>query len=90
MSTFTSELPKETILAWRRFLGTDHGQNGVDWLRRNYRRATGETDMQMIRNAAKWEGYQDALDDILQRLTHIPTPDKPLDEEPLERDSGRV
>lgn len=86
MSALTSvELPKEVIAFWRKTLGANHGQFGIDWLRRNHSHAKGETDLQMIRNAARWEGYMQALDDIEDRLTAIPAPEQTLEEEPLER-----
>jgi hypothetical protein len=83
MSELTQELPKEVITAWRRFLGTNEGQFGIDWLRRNNVRLKGETDMQMLRAAARNEGYWEALDDIEDRLTKLPVIQRSLEEAPL-------
>lgn len=87
--SFNMELPKEISVAWRKFLGSREGQFGLDWLRRNCRRADGDTDMQMIRNAARWEGYQTAIDDIEDRLTAIKQIQQSLEEAPLETPGGR-
>lgn len=84
MSELTSQLPKKTVIAWRQHLGTAEGQYGIDWLRRNYRRLEAETDAQMIRNAARWEGYMQALEDIEDRLTELKVAEKSLDEPPLD------
>lgn len=84
MSQLTSELPKEVAITWRKHLGTTYGQLGIDWLRRNYSRTDGETDLQMVRNAARFEGYMRALDDIEDTLTALPQKLQTIDEPPLE------
>jgi hypothetical protein len=74
-------LPKEIVMAWRRHLGTSEGQYGVDWLRHNYRRNTEPaTDALMIREAARWQGYMDALDDVQDLLTRLPQSPRSLEE----------
>jgi hypothetical protein len=89
MSALTSDLPKKVVLVWRQHLGTTEGQYGIDWLRRNYKRLDGATDMEMIRNAARWEGFMAALEEIEDRLTLLPTTEKSLDEAPLELPDSR-
>lgn len=89
MSALTSELPKKVVLSWRQFLGTTEGQGGIDWLRRNYKRLDGATDMEMIRNAARFEGYMTALEEIEDRLTMLPKNEQSLDESPLEMPDAR-
>lgn len=83
MSTLTAELPKEVALAWRKHLGTTHGQFGIDWLRRNSPRAGGDTATAVVEAAFKWQGYQEALDDIEDRLTALPVVVQSLDEPTL-------
>lgn len=68
---------------WRKTLATKEGQFGLDWLRQNRRRVRGETDLQMVREAAKMEGYWDALEDIEDVLTKIPQATRSLEEPPL-------
>jgi hypothetical protein len=89
MSAYSEELPNKVAVAWRKFLGTSEGQFGIDWLRRNSRHEPAETDLQMVRSAAKWIGYQTALDEIEDRLTKIATKEESLDEPPLEIPGGR-
>lgn len=90
MSTYTKELPKEIATAWRKFLGTNEGQFGLDWLRRNHRRVSGETDAQLVKSAGKWEGYMEALDDIEDHLTELPSKAQSLDEPLLETADPRT
>ncbi len=85
MSALTSvELPKDVVASWRKHLGTNQGQFGIDWLRRNGPKAGGATEAEVVRNAYLMTGYQQALDDIEDRLTDIPVVQKSLDEPPLE------
>lgn len=85
MSAITTELPKEIAIAWRKFLGTTEGQYGIDWLRRNSPKAGGSTATEVVESAFRWQGYQEALDDVEDRLTAIPVQVKSLDEPPLEQ-----
>lgn len=90
MSALTSvELPKDVVASWRKHLGTNHGQFGIDWLRRNGPKAGGTTATEVVESAFKWQGYQEALDDIEDRLTEIPVVQKSLDEPPLETPEPR-
>lgn len=89
MSAYTEPLPTKIAVAWRKFLGTPEGQFGIDWLRRNSRQDSAESDLQIVRAAAKWSGYQAALDDLEDRLTKIPAQDQSLEEPPLETPGGR-
>lgn len=83
MSELTEELDRKVVAAWRAFAETDAFQKGIDWLRHNRKTEDGETDMQLVRAAAKWKGYCEALDDIQDKLTAIPSKETSLDEPPL-------
>lgn len=83
MSELTEELDRKTVVAWRAFAATPHFQKGIDWLRHNKHESEGTSDLQLIRAAAKWRGYMDALDDIQDKLTALPQKDDSLDEAPL-------
>ncbi len=83
MSALTEELDVKVIREWRRFAETDAFQQGIDWLRHNRSAGSGETDLQLVRDAAKWKGYMDALDDLQDKLTDIPKKEESLDEKPL-------
>lgn len=90
MSTYTKELPKEIAVAWRKFLGTNEGQFGLDWMRRNFPRVSGETDAHLVKAAGKLEGYMEALDGIEDRLTELPAKPQSLDEPLLETPDPRT
>lgn len=77
------ELPKETVLAWRKFLGTKEGQYGIGWLRQKNTRILGETDLQIVGSARKLQGYLEALSDVEDELTRLPVNTRSLDEAPL-------
>jgi hypothetical protein len=83
MSELTEELDRKTVVFWRTCAASPHFQKGIDWLRHNKHESDGTSDLQMIRAAAKWRGYMDALDDIQDKLTALPAKDNNLDEEPL-------
>ena len=83
MSALTEELDVKVIRAWRRFAESNEFQLGIDWLRHNRATESGDSDMQLVKTAAKWRGYMDALDDIQDKLTEIPAKDTSLDEPPL-------
>jgi hypothetical protein len=89
LSALNEELPPKVIAAWRKFLGTTEGQFGLDWVRRNCQRERGETDIQIVRAAAKYQAYMDAVDDIEERLTALPVSQASLEEGPLETPDGR-
>lgn len=83
MSALTEELDPKTVRAWRSFAESAAFQQGIDWLRHNRPTESGDSDMQLVRTAAKWRGYMDALDDIQDKLTAIPKKEESLDEKPL-------
>lgn len=90
MSSITSvDLPKDVAISWRKFLGTPHGQFGIDWLRRHGPRAGGATPTEVVENAFKFTGFQEALDAVEDDLTNIPVAQKSLDEPPLETSDPR-
>lgn len=90
MSAYTEELPREVAVSWRKFLGTAHGQFGIDWLRQNGPRAGGKTATEVVESAFTWTGYQTALNDLEDRLTALPVQVKSLDEPPLETPEPRT
>lgn len=78
-------VPKNVALAWRKFLGSNEGQYGIDFLRRfHFPRASGKHEGELIKGALTFEGYMDCLSDIENLLTDIPVAPKSLDEPPLE------
>lgn len=81
--SYNVELPKEVANAWRKFLGSNEGRFGVEWLRQNFRRIDGDTDIQTVANAKKFEGYMGALEDIETKLTSIRQAPQSLEEAPL-------
>lgn len=87
--SYNVDLPKEVAVAWRKFLGTSEGRFGVEWLRQNARMGDGETDIQLVRDAAIFKGYMNALADIEDRLTVIKQAPQSLEEAPLETPGGR-
>lgn len=89
LSALTTALPEKVVASWRKHLGTNEGQFGIDWLRRNGPMARGTTATEVVESAFRWAGYQAALDDIEDRLTAVAVSDKSLDEPPLELPSMR-
>lgn len=88
-SLFRSALPKEVPTVWRKHLGTNAGQLGIDWLRRNSPSATGQNLTELTESALIWKGYQMALDDVEDKLTAIVQVPQSLDEPPLETPEPR-
>lgn len=85
MSALTeAALPKEVIMEWRKFAGTSAFQLGIDWLRHNRVTEAGDGDMQLVKAAAKWKGYMEALDDVQDTLTSLPKKVVDIDEPGLE------
>lgn len=90
MSALTSvEIPKEVVAFWRKTLGDSKGQFGIDWLRRNGPKPGGATAEEVVRNAYKFTGWQEALDAVEDQLTAIPVQQKSLDEPLLETPDPR-
>lgn len=74
------DLEKPTTLAWRKFQLTEHGINGMLWLREQEPSVKPSTEAHtMIFDAGRVQGYKDCLDKILQLLAANPTPDKSLE-----------
>lgn len=77
------ELPKNVALEWRKFVGTPAFEIGIQYLRRTRSTGTGSGDMEIVKGAHQWKGYQEALDDLVAVLTALPTKDAPTEEPPL-------
>jgi hypothetical protein len=90
LSAYTKELPKNVTASWRKHLGSNEGQFGIDWLRARNTRIKGETDVALVRDAGRLQGYLEALSDIEDLLTAIPVNEASLEEAPLERPEGRI
>ena len=80
MSLLDEELDRKTIIAWRSFAASPEFQKGLDWLRRNRSADDGDTDLKLVKAAAKWKGYMEGIDDVRDKLTALPTPAESTDE----------
>ena len=78
------ELSKETIQFWRNMSVDPAFLDGIVYLRtQRAPRLRAANVAELIENACKASGYQEALDDIMDTLTHIEIKPPSLDEAPL-------
>lgn len=71
-------------MGWRQFSAKEAFLDGIQFLRRDCApKKTGTDIAALIEHTHKWQGYQEALDDITDILTNIPKTEKTLDEAPL-------
>jgi hypothetical protein len=64
-------LTKAEMMAWSRFLNSTEGQKGLLYLRLGCKRAAGEGDNTLIKNAVGFEYWQKCVD-ALESLGEVP------------------
>jgi hypothetical protein len=62
------ELTKQDKIAWRRFIGSEPGMNGMLWLRENIPGIFTGPEHEIVFNAGRSEGFKAALDKISETL----------------------
>ncbi len=76
----STELRKITKLSWRRLINSEHGTEGILWVKEQAPRiaASGEAHS-IIFQAGKAEGYVEAIDKIYQLIAPDSTPDQDIE-----------
>lgn len=68
-----AELSRKTIQSWRNFTSSEEFRNGVEFLRYHHAPKIGRAnDAEMLRAAAAWTSYHEALNDLMEVLCSFP------------------
>ncbi len=77
MPALPDELPRNVILAWRRFIGTPEAQLGLDFIRRQYAPSIKHDNAQtMLDSGIRLAQHHSTLDAVEHHLTFIAKPDQ--------------